>query len=200
MLEPGDQFNFLTVLTTQRISGKYSCVQVRCVCGVEKRLRAASVRSGATQSCGCQRSVSIGNTHRRHGMDGTPIYRTWATMLSRCTNPNATGYARYGGRGIVVCDSWKTFENFHTDMGDRPDGHTLERRENNQGYSKDNCMWATRKAQARNRRNTIFVEVDGVRVSLAEAAERAGLTYACVLQRFNRGWPIQKALANRSST
>ena len=89
---------------------------------------------------------------RRHGYSNTPTYRSWKTMLNRCNDINATGYERYGGRGITVCDRWRSFENFLADMGIRPEGRTLDRINNDSGYEFSNCRWATRLEQTHNRR------------------------------------------------
>lgn len=88
------------------------------------------------------------NGRYRHGMAGTRIYQVWATMIQRCQNPLAASYKNYGGRGIAVCERWRDFINFHTDMGDPPEGKTLDRYPNNDGnYELDNCRWATREEQ-----------------------------------------------------
>ena len=97
-----------------------------------------------------------------HGMSRTPVYRAWCGMHSRCSNPNRDNFERYGGRGITVCERWRTFDNFYEDMGERPEGLTLERVDNDKGYSPDNCIWADRMQQQRNQRIS-RVNTSGVR-------------------------------------
>lgn len=87
-----------------------------------------------------------------HGKSKTKIYDLWVTMIQRCENPNATGYAGYGGNGVTVSDNWHSFEDFYSDMGDRPAGCSLDRIDGNLGYSKENCRWATHSEQLANRR------------------------------------------------
>lgn len=120
---------------------------------------------------------------KTHGMSGTSIHETWKRMLSRCNNPNAGAYSDYGGRGIAVCERWMTFENFFADMGECPLGHSIERIDNERGYSPDNCCWLPLEKQARNRRGNIYVNVDGDRLCVAEAARRLGIHHQTLRDR-----------------
>ncbi len=94
--------------------------------------------------------------HSRHGMCGTPTYLSWGSMISRCGNPKTTGYKDYGGRGIKVCARWKIFTNFLKDMGVRPERTSLHRIDNDKGYFKKNCKWASPKEQAQNKRGSVI--------------------------------------------
>ena len=126
-----------------------------------------------------------------------PVWLAWCSMIQRCYDVNADNYAFYGGRGIDVCARWQGFEKFRDDMLDSWfAGGTLERVNNEEGYSPSNCRWATKKEQARNRRTTAWVEVFGERMSFAEAVERYGVVgYGSVRQRIYRdGWGLEAAL------
>jgi hypothetical protein len=119
-------------------------------------------------------------------------------MKQRCENTNHDAYANYGGRGITVCGRWKhSFETFLADMGERPSmRHTLERRDNDLGYSKDNCLWDTRLAQASNRRNSPSITYRGETKTVAEWARTLNIRYIKLYHRlFVRHWPIERALS-----
>lgn len=123
-------------------------------------------------------------------------YWVWADMKGRCANENHAGYANYGGRGITVCERWLKFENFAADMLPRPEGGMLDRKDNNAGYSPENCRWANRQEQNSNRRNCIYVEHGGERVTLKEYCRREVLPYRPVVKRIqDRAWPVELALS-----
>jgi len=118
---------------------------------------------------------------RRAGF--SPTYHSWAGMLSRCTNPNTKYWARYGGRGIKVCVEWRDFEVFLADMGERPPGMTLDRRDNDKDYDKRNCRWADDVTQARNSKQVVWVEIEGIRKRLVEWCEEFGRSINTVRDR-----------------
>lgn len=130
----------------------------------------------------------------KHGKANTPIFRIWNQIIQRCRNPNHAFFKRYGGRGIAVCERWQSFENFYTDMGDPPAGLTLERQNNNLGYGPDNCIWATRKAQARNRRTNRILTLNGESMCIAAWCDRLGFHQQTIETRLSRGWSDERAL------
>lgn len=146
----GKKFGKLTAVRLDAIRVQHwHCV---CDCGNEKSIATTHLVSGHTRSCGCLEPLpkSPSNVFRpsRH-----PLYNRWWSMLRRCNNPNEIGYARYGGRGIRVCDRWKVFENFLSDVGDPPSpAHTMDRIDNDGNYEPSNFRWATMKEQCVTRR------------------------------------------------
>ena len=131
----------------------------------------------------------------RHGLAGTDIYAIWQAMLNRCRNPNVVEYKNYGGRGIKVCKRWLTFENFYRDMWPRPPRHMLERIDNDGSYSPQNCRWAIRYEQVRNKSNNRWIKFNGQSKILADWAADLGIHPGALIYRLDyKGWSIEKAL------
>lgn len=162
----------------------------RCDCGTERVVSGPDMKRGGTTGCGCTRVLS----NARHGHSTTsetsPEYRTWGRMIQRCTNPRHESYPNYGARGITVCDAWLDYRRFFADMGQKPSPkHSLERVNNELGYSKENCIWSTHQSQINNRRTTVFIEMNGERILLTEACRRAGVKYGTAIGRKLKGLP-----------
>ena len=167
----------------------------RCVCGNEKTYIASRLRSGAVTSCGCKTIAS----RLTHGYTGTPTYSTWQSMLKRCLKSTDKNYSKYSKLG--VCPEWTSFESFLAAVGERPSmRHTLDRINNSVGYFPGNVRWSSWEEQQRNRTNNRLILVTGSdgeceAITLAEVAERLGLTRTTVQQRLSKHKkPIKEAL------
>ena len=150
----GKKFGLLTVVGEAANSNtgrkRWLC---KCECGGEVIKQVGDLQSGNTRSCGCYRKQRMINRNMTHGEAGTRTYRIWAYMKYRCAD---AGREEYGGRGITVCDRWTRFEPFLADMGEAPAGKSIDRINNDAGYSPDNCRWATPAEQAQNKRDTVL--------------------------------------------
>lgn len=192
----GEVYGRLTVKRKERDKLTGSPVWVaECVCGNETRTTQACLTTGHTKSCGClrlealseNRKANRGKRHVDQRKQEHPDYRRWVDMRSRCNNPNHHAYAHYGGRGITICKRWDDFWAFVTDMGSRPLGTTMHRKNNDKGYCKSNCKWATRDEQAAEKQNTIKITIGGVRKPLVEWVRESGLKYGTVRKRWANG-------------
>jgi hypothetical protein len=154
-----------------------------------------NLRSGAVQSCGCLHREIAGQHLVKHGMSNMPEHTIWLSMHQRCYDSHVQSFPRYGGRGITVCERWHDFQNFIADMGTRPTkNHSLERRNNDLGYSPENCRWATRIEQARNTRTNHFITIRDRTACVAEWLEIVGMKKTTFYARMHKGWNAEEAL------
>ena len=188
----GKSFGRLTVLSPQgRENGRRRWL-CRCECGTEKGYNASWLAKGA-RSCGCWHWEETAARLTTHGMTDTPLFSVWKGILTRCRNPNGKSFKNYGARGIEVCDRWQTFDNFYNDMASTyQPGMTIEREDNDGPYSPDNCIWATRAVQSRNRRSCHYVESPWGRITLSEAAAHVGISRIAMTMRYRRKWPAER--------
>lgn len=155
----------------------------RCECGFEMAIAGTLLNCGSTSKCERCSKLKHGHAVR---FEKSRTYASWNSMRQRCTNPHATGYRRYGGRGIKCCGRWDNFEAFLEDMGLRPEGTTLERIRNSEGYEPGNCRWATPLEQAQNMDKTKLVHFDGKAVSLRQASLAIGRTHSAISYYLDR--------------
>jgi hypothetical protein len=196
----GQRFNRLTIIADApcRPGNNNRRALARCDCGTEKTYVLSEVVLGKTRSCGCIHREGV--SYRGHGHTAerkrSPEFESWASMMTRCTNPKSRYFAYYGGRGISICKRWTTFANFLADMGARPEGTTLDRHPNRDGnYEPGNCRWATKTEQANNMASNTHFEFDGRSQTIAEWAAEYGLAYNTFIARLHRlKWPIERAL------
>jgi hypothetical protein len=162
----------------------------RCECGAEVVARGVEMRRGDKVSCGC-----YNKTQRTHGGGKHPLYQTWFKMWARCTDPSVLHSEHYLGRGILVCDRWKDPHAFYADMGSRPSpSHSLDRIDNDGNYEPNNCRWATKSEQGRNRRTTARVTYNGRTECIAEWGRIAGISEHAIASRLSAGWSVERAL------
>lgn len=175
----------------------------RCSCGAETLSTTNRLTMGNTRSCGCLMVETQRLNRRTHGAAGTrrgdpalPEYGVWVGMRDRCCRPSNKYFANYGGRGITVCERWREdFAAFLADMGARPsEAHSIDRIDNNAGYSPENCRWATRHEQTRNTRRTRLIAFRGETLCLLDWAARIGIAREVIAGRLNRGWSVERAL------
>jgi hypothetical protein len=169
----------------------------RCECGNYIVVVGGDLRRGNTLSCGCLQKdlVSRRMMPRRVVVPRVLEYGVWASMKGRCNNKRDINYKHYGGRGIKVCNRWLNgYENFMKDMGDRPEGLTLDRIDNNGNYEPSNCRWATRTEQQNNKRNNKHIVIHGITYTLKQASESFKIKYSCLRSRIYAGREAHDAI------
>jgi hypothetical protein len=193
------KFGRVTVLHPSDRVRSHSPVECRCECGKTFFTEAYRLKHGITQSCGClrrERNRQSGKARATHGLSKHPLYRVWSKMLGRCFCKTNKKYPIYGGRGVTVCERWRSFPNFLSDVGERPSPyHSLDRIDTNGNYEPSNVRWATQDTQQNNRRDNRLFTIGGQTKTSAEWARKYGVSPNLVRQRVDRnGWPIEKAL------
>lgn len=185
----GQKFGKLTVLKLS-YTKRYTYWKCLCDCGIEKIILGTRLTAGRTRSCGC-----LAKTNGiKHGMRHTRSYKSWQGMKSRCLNKSVSSYKDYGGRGIKICKKWMKFENFYKDMGNRPNGTSLDRINNNKGYYKKNCKWSTPEEQNINKRNNHCIYYKGRTMTISEWAKILNINPGTLHHRiFIYKWSIEKA-------
>lgn len=208
MIEPGTRFDRLVVIElaekrrrpSRPTKGWYFLYRCRCDCGTIKVIEESSLKNKHARSCGCLKKELYGTQSKTHGMWTTKTWKAWSSMKDRCSIRDHRDQKYYGGKGIKVCDRWKnSFENFLEDMGERPDGYSLDRIDPDGDYTPENCRWASAKKQANNRTNNRIVEFNNERKTLSEWADSVGLKYTTLRARLSNGWGIEKALTTKLS-
>lgn len=169
-----------------------------CDCGNTVRVVRDNLVNGHTQSCGC---LSL-ELKTKHGKSKSRDYYIYHMMIQRCYNPKDSGYKWYGGRGVTVCGRWlESFENFYEDMGKRPKGMSLDRKDNDGNYEPSNCRWATKEEQHSNTRSNVWLNHDGERQTRTQWARDLGINQETLRYRLNQlGWSIKKALTTPVQT
>lgn len=143
----------------------------------------------------CSKHCSSAATSRKHGGHLSRTYASWQEMRRRCLNPRHVKYPRYGGAGIKVCAEWESYETFLADMGERPEGTSIDRIDGARGYYRENCRWATPREQQSNLSNNRYVVCDGEKVTLSELARRTGIGRGTLEYRRKQGWPLDTLLS-----
>lgn len=198
----GRRFGRLTVIVRSSLTGaprvKWKCI---CDCGREADVASSHLKGGRISSCGCLRKEMYYTVTRTHGhatgRRRSPELTTYHNILERCYNVKNSHYRFYGGRGIGMCDRWRSsFENFLSDVGLRPSsGHSIDRISCDGDYSKENCRWATRYEQARNKSNNVMVSVFGETMCLRDAVRKFSVVHeSSVRDRMANGWSVEASL------
>lgn len=201
-LECGTIFGRLTILSLHHIkkytspSGKNKNIEYylcKCECGNIIITSKDRLKSGRTRSCGCL----FKETHTKHNIRHTRIYKIWCLMKGRCYSKSSSSYYNYGARGITICKEWKenpvAFYNWAMSNGYK-EGLSIDRIDNNGNYEPNNCRWATKQEQNKNQRRTRFITYRGERKCLTDWAKEVGIDKHTLRYRLNSGWSIEKSL------
>ena len=177
-----------------RDRGGRSLWTCRCQCGNEIIADGYNLKSGHTRSCGCLQIETNRLIRTTHGLTNSKTYRTWRSMINRCTNKTQDSYNIYGARGITVCGRWLRFENFLSDMGEQPEGMSIDRLVNDGNYEPGNTRWATLEQQSNNKRDNHFLTIHGRKQTIAQWAREIGIAAHTLISRTRYGWSDEETL------
>lgn len=171
-----------------------------CLCECGKTVVLPHALFAKKITCGCADEKRSGVRYKTHGMSHSSEWSIWHGIRKRCLCPTDRAYPRYGGRGIDLCKEWTdSFESFYKDMGQRPVGKTLDRIDNNKGYSKENCRWVDWKTQSRNKRTNHLLTVDGITQCITEWSEQTGIRKDTLRRRIVvYGWTPEQAVKTQT--
>lgn len=195
----GLKFGMLTIIRRRPdlTKGFSTVVECLCDCGIVTYPLLGNVRRALTTSCGCVHKQTV----TKHGFSYIPEYSIWKSMIRRCYNKNDDNYPYYGGRGIRLSNEWLlNFEIFYKDMGPRPEpafDYSIERIDNDLGYSKENCRWATQKEQANNRRSNLHYNYQGKTLNLSDWCNELGLRHKTIYYRISKGMSFEDAIVKK---
>lgn len=192
------KFGRLTVVRrAKNAKNGHALWNCRCDCGNISIVDGVDLRAGNSQSCGCLQKEITRIIKTTHNMARTSEYKTWATMIQRCYNPNNPEFKRYGGRGIKICAEWKNdFMAFYNHIGPKPSKkHSIDRINNEGNYEPGNTKWSLPQEQANNRRSNHKISINGWSLNISQWAKFAGLHQKTLSDRINKlGWPPEKAI------
>ena len=182
----GKRFGRLLVVSySHHNRHRFSCWNTVCACGTKKVVVGIDLGK-YTNSCGCAKG--------KHRMCGSLTYKTWARMKERCMNPKNKNWANYGGRGILISNSWLNFSNFYKDMGKKPADKSIDRINNDGNYSKNNCKWSSPREQSNNSRMNHVLVYKGESLNVSEWARKLNINSSTLFSRLQRGWTIERIL------
>lgn len=167
-----------------------------CFCGNSFIATVKSVNKGTRSSCGCYNKKCTSAALTKHGLTNSKIYGVWCGIKRRCYNKNEKSYKDYGGRGINVCDRWlNSFQNFYDDMNEGyKEGLEIDRKDNSGNYCKSNCRWVTREKNSKNKRTTVMIEYNGVKLPMSEFCAKFKIPYGNFQMRLHRGMTVKEAV------
>jgi hypothetical protein len=202
----GKRFGRLEVLKRlenkkAKTGNQYARWECKCNCGnIRIYITSYLNRLGDRASCGCIGRELLSNVHRKHGLTNTRILKIWRGMKQRCYNSHHCGFSRYGGRGIIIADEWlgengvKNFNDWAMNNGYRED-LTIDRIDNDKGYSPDNCKWSTYKEQAMNTRNARIIEHNGEFFSINDLSKKYNISYYIIDKRLDKDLSFEEIIA-----